>query len=275
MWNTQEMVGCSRIPGVPRVSGMETSDKTDTVQTKGASHPTCIHSFTGIVSGLYLRGLLALIVVHTSEEELGVPMRCRGTCRWSSWSEAGVQARVERSPAALQQEDGGFVLRASMLTQATRLQQCGAGAWRRARGRWRRRRSSDDEAGQRSTRRRPHGLGEAAGNRFGPAGVEAEEQRKETRSARRQAWARRPAGRHGEEAAMRGAALGVEWSGSNSSLPRAGSQARDGGGRPTGMAAWASMVVQREEGEAEATMVPWGRSRREEEGGAVLLSLPL
>ena len=116
---------------------------------------------------------------------------------------------MERSPAGLQQEDDGVVLRASMPTQATRLQQRGAGAWRRTHGRWRRRRSSDDEAGQRRTRRRPHGLGEVAGNRFGQARVEAEEQRKETRSARRQAWARRPAGRHGEEAAMRGATLGI------------------------------------------------------------------
>ena len=28
----------------------KTSDNTDTVQTKGASHPTCIHAFTGVVS---------------------------------------------------------------------------------------------------------------------------------------------------------------------------------------------------------------------------------
>ena len=35
----------------------KTSDNTDTVQTKGASHPTCIHAFTGVDSGLYLRSV--------------------------------------------------------------------------------------------------------------------------------------------------------------------------------------------------------------------------
>ena len=47
----QKMVGCSRIPGVPRVDGMEARDTTDTVQIKGASHTT-----QAIVLGRSFRG---------------------------------------------------------------------------------------------------------------------------------------------------------------------------------------------------------------------------
>ena len=40
--------------GFPRVSGMETSDNSDTVQTYGTSHTTHKHSFTVGHLGLYL-----------------------------------------------------------------------------------------------------------------------------------------------------------------------------------------------------------------------------
>ena len=67
--------------GFPRVSGMETSDNSDTVQTR-ASHTTCMHSFTGVVSGLYLRSVhfgtdqvrydVEEVVVHGSSWEVVV-----------------------------------------------------------------------------------------------------------------------------------------------------------------------------------------------------------
>ena len=37
--------------------GATCTDNSDSRQNKGASHTTCIHSFTGVVSGLYLRSV--------------------------------------------------------------------------------------------------------------------------------------------------------------------------------------------------------------------------
>ena len=60
-WRIRKVTGtCKRWwddPGFRVSHGLvawKTSDNTDKVQTKGASHPTCIHAFTGVDSGLYL-----------------------------------------------------------------------------------------------------------------------------------------------------------------------------------------------------------------------------
>ena len=57
VWNMLEMVEGSRLPGSHGLVAWKTSDNTDMVQTKGASHPTCIHAFTGVDSGLYLQSV--------------------------------------------------------------------------------------------------------------------------------------------------------------------------------------------------------------------------
>ncbi|EMS53851.1 hypothetical protein TRIUR3_29107 [Triticum urartu] len=99
------MVGCSRIPGVPRDGDKEMSDNTDTVQTKGASHPTCIHSFTSVISVLYLRGGLDASVHRV----LAV------SCNWRPFDLEGEETTCPQRPVGMvlqqQEVDGGAAAR--------------------------------------------------------------------------------------------------------------------------------------------------------------------